>query len=60
MRRFIFRLQQWRFLGGITAHYCQPVGGDRFRVQIEVRYGVKLGQMATGRPSKTPDDDLYK
>ena len=43
-----------------AAHYCQPVGDDRFRVQIEAKYGVKLGQMARGRPRKAPDDDLYK
>lgn len=43
-----------------AAHYCQPVGDDRFRVQIEANYGVKLGQMARGRPRKSPDDDLYK
>ena len=43
-----------------AAHYCQPVGDDRFWVQIEARYGVKFGQMARGRPRKAPDDELYK
>ncbi len=43
-----------------AAHYCQPVGYDRFRAQIEARYGVKFGQMARGRPRKTPDGELYK
>jgi putative transposase len=35
-----------------AAHYCQPVGDDRFRQQIEERYGLKLGQMKRGRPKK--------
>lgn len=38
-----------------AAHYCQPVGDDRFRQQIETRYGVELGQMARGRPRKQDD-----
>jgi putative transposase len=33
-----------------AAYYCQPVGDDRFREQIETQYGLKLGQMARGRP----------
>ena len=33
-----------------AAHYCQPVGDDRFRRQIEQRYGLKAGQMQRGRP----------
>lgn len=33
-----------------AAHYCQPVGDDRFRLQIEARYGVRAGQMQRGRP----------
>jgi putative transposase len=33
-----------------AAHYCQPVGDDRFRQQIEEKYEVKLGQMKRGRP----------
>ncbi|HHH38327.1 MAG TPA: transposase [Sedimenticola sp.] len=36
-----------------AAHYCQPVGDDRFRVQIEEKYGVVLGQMRRGRPRST-------
>jgi putative transposase len=35
-----------------AAHYCQPVGDDRFRQQIEERYGIKPGQMKRGRPKK--------
>lgn len=35
-----------------AAHYCQPVGDDRFREHIESRYGIKLGQMRRGRPRK--------
>lgn len=36
-----------------AAHYCQPVGDDRFRAQIEEKYGIVLGQMRRGRPCKT-------
>jgi putative transposase len=36
-----------------ATHYCQPVGDDRFRQQIESKYGVKLGQMKRGRPKCT-------
>lgn len=35
-----------------AAHYCQPVGSDRFRQQIERKYGIKLGYMERGRPGK--------
>jgi REP-associated tyrosine transposase len=35
-----------------AAHYCQPIGNDRFCQQIEQRYGIKVGQMARGRPRK--------
>ncbi len=35
-----------------ASHYCHPVGDDRFRQQIEKRYGIKLGQAARGRPIK--------
>ena len=35
-----------------ATHYCQPVGDDRFRQQIEQQYGIKLGQMKRGRPVK--------
>jgi len=38
-----------------AAHYCQPVGNDRFIVSIEKQYGIKPGQMCRGRPvSKIP------
>ena len=33
-------------------HYCQPVGDQRFRWQIERKYGIKLGQSSRGRPKK--------
>lgn len=33
-----------------AVHYCQPVGDDRFRAQIESKYGINLGQIARGRP----------
>lgn len=39
-----------------AAHYCQRVGDDRFRQQIEQRYGIKLGQMERGRPRKESDE----
>ncbi len=35
-----------------AAHYCQPIGDDRFRKLIEEKYGIKLGQSARGRPKK--------
>jgi putative transposase len=35
-----------------AAHYCQPIGDDRFRQQIEAKYGITLGQMHRGRPCK--------
>ncbi|MBI5462305.1 MAG: transposase [Gammaproteobacteria bacterium] len=35
-----------------AAHYCQPVGDDRFRLQIESRYGIQSGQMHRGRPRR--------
>jgi len=39
-----------------AAHYCQPVGDDRFREQIERSYGVRLGQMKRGRPRRASDE----
>ena len=33
-----------------AAHYCQPVGDDKFRQEIEDKYGIKIGQMKRGRP----------
>ncbi len=35
-----------------AAHYCQPVADDRFRKQIEEKYGLSIGQMKRGRPAK--------
>jgi len=34
------------------SHCCQPVGDDRFREQMGLRYGTKLGRTARGRPKK--------
>ncbi len=39
-----------------AAHYCQPVGDDRFRQQIEQRYGIRLGLMRRGRPRKAGEE----
>jgi putative transposase len=39
-----------------AAHYCQPVGNDRFREQIEKQYGIKLGNMQRGRPRKVEEE----
>ena len=39
-----------------SAHYCQPIGDDRFRVQIEKRYGINLGRMKRGRPRKKAEE----
>lgn len=33
-----------------AAHYCQPVGDDRFAKQIARQYGIRPGQMKRGRP----------
>lgn len=41
-----------------AAHYCQPIGDDRFRQQIEQRYGIKLGKMDRGRPRKEAEELL--
>lgn len=35
-----------------AAHYCQPVGDDRFSQQIKQQYGIRLGKMERGRPRK--------
>ena len=35
-----------------AAHYCQPVGDERFKVLIEEKYGIKLGQSKPGRPRR--------
>jgi putative transposase len=39
-----------------AAHYCHPVGDDRFKLQIETKYGVALGNMKRGRPRKRDDE----
>ena len=38
-----------------AAHYCHPVGDDRFKEEIERKYGISLGQDRRGRP-KLMDD----
>lgn len=43
-----------------ATHYCQPVGNDRFRREIEEKYGVKLGQLNRGRPKKTDPQVVKK
>jgi putative transposase len=43
-----------------AAHYCQSVGDDRFREQIEKKYGLHLGQMHCGRPRKETEPELPK
>ena len=35
-----------------SAHYCQPLGDDRFRSLIEKKLGLPVGQMHRGRPRK--------
>ena len=35
-----------------AAHYCQPIGDDRFCEQIQLKYGIKLGKTQRGRPKK--------
>ena len=35
-----------------ASEYCHPVGDDRFRLAIENKYGVLLGQASRGRPKK--------
>lgn len=39
-----------------AAYYCQPVGDDRFRQEIDARYGIKPGQLHRGRPRKPKGD----
>lgn len=35
-----------------AAEYCQPVGDERFKLEIENKYGVVIGQSFRGRPRK--------
>jgi len=37
----------------LAAHYCQPLGDERFRLQIEEKLGRSVGQAARGRPRKS-------
>jgi len=39
-----------------ASQVCHPIGDDRFRQQIEQRYGIKLGQAASGRPNKRKEN----
>lgn len=41
-----------------SAHYCQPTGDDRFRLQIEQKYGIEFRRKQRGRPRK--GDGLVK
>jgi len=36
----------------LASHYCQPLGNDRFKLQIEEKLGRSVGKMARGRPRK--------
>ena len=39
-----------------AAHYCQPLGDERFKKSIERQLGVRLGYAKRGRPLKvTPE-----
>jgi putative transposase len=38
-----------------ASEYCHPVGDDRFREEIEKRYGIDLGRASRGRPKKMTD-----
>ncbi|MCO6413575.1 MAG: transposase [Thiogranum sp.] len=40
-----------------AAHYCQPVADDRFRRQIEAKYGLRAGYMQRGRPKKVAQEN---
>jgi hypothetical protein len=35
-----------------ATNYSQPVGYDRFKQEIEKKYGIELGQVRLGRPRK--------
>jgi len=51
--RELFRVQlseQDLHLFRKAAHYSHPVGDDRFKAQIEAKYGIVLGNMRRGRP----------
>ncbi|KZY33533.1 MULTISPECIES: transposase [unclassified Oleiphilus] len=34
----------------LAEHYCQPLGSDRFKIQVAEKTGQKIGQMRRGRP----------
>lgn len=36
----------------LAAHYCQPLGDDRFRSQIEEKLGRAVGHASRGRPRR--------
>ena len=40
-----------------AAHYSQPVGDERSRIQIEQRYGVRMGRLQRRRPRKDGEGD---
>ena len=43
-----------------AAHYCQPIGDDRLKEEIEMKYGIKLGQSKRGRPNKVVEELVKK
>lgn len=43
-----------------AAHYCQPLGDDRFSEFIQHKYGIQSGQMCRGRPKTQDQEGLAK
>jgi putative transposase len=41
-------------------HYCQPLGDGPFRARVEREFGVGLGQMQRGRPSRSGSEEQGK
>lgn len=35
-----------------AGEYCQPIGDERFKLEIENKYGVVIGLSFRGRPRK--------
>ena len=43
-----------------AAHYCQPVGDERFKTEIEKKYGITVGQARRGRPKLIGEEEVVK
>jgi len=43
-----------------AAHYCQPVGDDRFKQMIEKKYGIKMGLTRRDRPKMNDEVGMVK